>query len=70
MLNTIRAPQRAKKRRYRHYGDLVRLAAQISGKKPSSIYGVLRKRHRSAAVSKAIEEARQQLARNAGEAAA
>jgi hypothetical protein len=63
MLNTTRVPKRARKRTNRRYGDLVRIAAQISGRAPKTIYAVLEGNATSAPVSEAIKQARGQIAR-------
>jgi uncharacterized membrane protein len=62
MSKTTRAPKRAQKRRNRRYGDLVRVAAQISGRAPKTIYAVLEGNATSAPVSEAIHKARVQIA--------
>lgn len=59
---TDATPARKRRRRtYRRYGDLVKIAAQISDRSPKTIYAVLRKRIKSAHVSKAIAEAERQI---------
>jgi hypothetical protein len=63
MLNTTRAPKRERRRANRRYGDLVRVAAQISGRAPSTIYRVLAGTVTSAPILDALDKARVQLAR-------
>jgi uncharacterized membrane protein len=59
---TTRMPKRAKKRKNRRYGDLIRVAALISARAPKTIYAVLEGNATSAWVSDAIHKARVQIA--------
>lgn len=59
---TTRMPKRAKKRKNHRYGDLVRVAALLSGRAPKTIYAVLEGNATSAWVSDAIQKARKQIA--------
>lgn len=56
------APKRAKRTNRRH-GDVVKLAAQISGRSIWTVYGVLGRRVTSELVQRAIDEAEAQLRR-------
>ncbi len=62
--NRIGASKRTRRRMNRRYGDLVKLAAQISGRAHSTIYGVLNGRITSDPVERAIDTAREQLLRS------
>jgi len=63
MSNTTGVRRRTPKRVNCRYGDLVRVAARISGRAPSTIYRVLAGTVTSAPVQKALEKARVQIAR-------
>ena len=63
MSNTTRAPRRTRRRTNRSYGDLVRVAAKISGRAPSTIYRVLAGTVTSAPILEALAKARAQIAR-------
>ena len=56
------APKRAKRTNRRH-GEIVKLAAQISGRSVWTVYGVLHDRVKSERVQQAIEAAKAQLRR-------
>lgn len=47
-----------KKRGYNQWGELAKLAMELSGRKPSTVYAVLRRKVKSDPVQRAIEEAR------------
>ena len=58
------ARKRTKKRTNNRWGaELIRLAAELSGTSASMVYAVLNERAVSAPVSRAVDEARAQLAR-------
>jgi hypothetical protein len=63
---TIRQERTARKRgkRINHrYGDLVKIAAEVSGRSTAMIYAVLTGRATSEPVQRAIEAAREQIRR-------
>jgi len=59
---------RTKRKTYRYHKGVVQLAAQLSRRSTSTVYGVLHKRFKSAHVERAIERARA-IIRESGEAA-
>ena len=66
MLKTKRASKKI--RTYKKHDGLVQLAAKLSDRSPSTVYGVLQKRFKSSHVETAIRRARAIL-RTSGEAA-
>ena len=57
MSNATGAPTRAPRRKYRRYGRLIGIAAEISGCKPKSIYRVLAGEFVSAPIEEALYQA-------------
>jgi hypothetical protein len=55
------AVRRAKKGVNCQYGDLVKVAAEISGRSKWTVYGVLSGRRTSKPIRRAIHEARQRI---------
>lgn len=60
-MNDATPARKRRRRTNRRYGDLVKVAARISGRSPKTIYAVLKKRIKSAHVSQAIAEAKKQI---------
>lgn len=63
MKSNGRGARRRTKGKNRRYGDLVKVAAQISGRSIKTVYAVLNGDITSAPVRQAIELAREQLRR-------
>jgi hypothetical protein len=60
-MNDATAARKRRRRTNRRYGDLVKVAARLSGRSPKTIYAVLKGTIKSAHVLRAIEEADRQL---------
>lgn len=66
---STRPDKPTKRRKYRDRGDLVKVAARISGRSTKTVYAVLNGACTSAPVKAAIEQARVELRANARTAA-
>jgi hypothetical protein len=63
MKKTIKPKPEDEGRTYNRYGGLAKLAIELSGRSPSTVYAVLRGEVTSRPVSRAIAEARRRLRR-------